>query len=154
MRVPASRKSSYIRATSERLSCMNFCAKIHTSHGSWIVVNRYGAGRWTLRLLADEAVELGYCRRLSHTDRHAPNSKNELQSCLRKIWCLGKLDALFLARMEQPLPLYALPYGARSLGPAVVLTAFRRSAAKDRVGASQTPGLHLCIGRGSYPFQS
>jgi hypothetical protein len=29
---------------------------------------------------------------------------------LKKTWCLGELDALFLARMEQLLYLYALPY--------------------------------------------
>ncbi len=32
---------------------------------------------------------------------------------MKKTWCLGTLDALFLARMEQLLYLYALPYDER-----------------------------------------
>jgi hypothetical protein len=32
---------------------------------------------------------------------------------LKKTWCWGELDALFLARMEQLLYLYALPHEER-----------------------------------------
>lgn len=36
--------------------------------------------------------------------------KNELKPHLRQTWCIGKIDAAFLARLEQILALYALPY--------------------------------------------
>jgi hypothetical protein len=36
--------------------------------------------------------------------------KNELQPHLKKTWCMGKMDSTFIARMEQILHLYALPY--------------------------------------------
>lgn len=36
--------------------------------------------------------------------------KNELKPHLHQTWCIGKLDAAFLARMEELLALYALPY--------------------------------------------
>jgi len=36
--------------------------------------------------------------------------KNELKPHLRRTWCIGTLDSRFLARMEQILELYALPY--------------------------------------------
>jgi DDE superfamily endonuclease len=36
--------------------------------------------------------------------------KNELKPHLRQTWCIGKIDAAFLARLEQILALYGLPY--------------------------------------------
>ena len=36
--------------------------------------------------------------------------KDELKPHLKRTWCIGKLDSRFLARMEQLLWLYALPY--------------------------------------------
>ena len=38
------------------------------------------------------------------------SKKNELKPHLRRTWCLGTLDSRFLARLEQILGLYALPY--------------------------------------------
>jgi hypothetical protein len=40
--------------------------------------------------------------------RHA--QKNELKPHLRQTWCIGTINAAFLARLEQILALYALPY--------------------------------------------
>ncbi len=54
-----------------------------------------GRARWTLRLLADQAVELGYGGCLSHTGVRQI-LKNELPTHLKKTWCLGTLDALSL----------------------------------------------------------
>src|SRR5437016_4193276 len=39
--------------------------------------------------------------------------KNTLQPHLKKTWCIGDLNAAFLARMEHLLWLYAQPYDAR-----------------------------------------
>ena len=38
--------------------------------------------------------------------------KNELKPHLRQTWCIGTINAAFLARLEQILALYALPYAA------------------------------------------
>jgi hypothetical protein len=38
--------------------------------------------------------------------------KNELQPHLKKTWCIGTMDSSFIARMEQILALYAVPYRA------------------------------------------
>ncbi len=69
-----------------------------------------GYERWNLRLLANKAVELGYCEHLSHTGWPTFSKKNELKPHLKRTWCIGKLDSRFLAHMEQILSLYALPY--------------------------------------------
>ncbi len=46
---------------------------------------------------------------LAHLCR-AGVKKNALKPHLNQTWCLGKIDAAFLARLEQILALYALPY--------------------------------------------
>jgi DDE superfamily endonuclease len=38
------------------------------------------------------------------------SEKNELKPHLNKTWCLGKIDAKFIAQMEEILQLYARPY--------------------------------------------
>lgn len=38
--------------------------------------------------------------------------KNELKPHLKQTWCIGRIDAAFLARLEQILALYVLPYDA------------------------------------------
>jgi hypothetical protein len=40
------------------------------------------------------------------------SEKNELKPHLKQTWCLSKIDAAFLARLEQILNLYAQPYNA------------------------------------------
>lgn len=69
-----------------------------------------GYGAWTLRMLADKIVELDHCESISHT--HVGNilQKNELKPHQKKTWCIGTLNAQFIARMEQILWLYRLPY--------------------------------------------
>jgi hypothetical protein len=72
-----------------------------------------GYGRWSLRLLADKVVELGYCEHLSHNEAGKILKKNELKPHLKRTWCIGELDAVFLSKMEMLLWLYALPYDGR-----------------------------------------
>jgi hypothetical protein len=38
------------------------------------------------------------------------SQKNELKPHLKQTWCIGRIDAAFLAHLEQLLALYALPY--------------------------------------------
>jgi hypothetical protein len=51
-------------------------------------------------------VELGYVEQMSASDPQ----KNQLKPHLKKTWCIGHLDSNFIARMEQLLHLYSLPY--------------------------------------------
>ncbi len=71
-----------------------------------------GRCRWTSRLLADKAVELGYGEGLSHASTGHPQ-KNALQPHLKRTWCIGTMNAEYLARMECLLWLYQQPYDAR-----------------------------------------
>jgi putative transposase len=69
-----------------------------------------GHARWNLRLPADKVIELGYCKKVSHTQVGKILKKTELKPHLNKTWCLGKINAQFIAQMELLLCLYALPY--------------------------------------------
>lgn len=65
-----------------------------------------GHARWKLQMLADKAVELKYVEHIS--DTHVGTLLKKTNS--NRTWCIGQFDALFLARMEALLALYALPY--------------------------------------------
>lgn len=69
-----------------------------------------GYAKWSLRLLADKVVELELIDRISHTKVGDILKDNELKPHLKRQWCLGKLTALFLWRMEDILHLYEQPY--------------------------------------------
>lgn len=68
-----------------------------------------GCARWTLTLLADEVVRLtGHGSVSSETIRRRLAEK-ELKPWQQKMWCIPKVDAEFVARMEDVLELYAEP---------------------------------------------
>lgn len=69
-----------------------------------------GRARWTLQLLADRLVELGFIESISHTQVGRILEKNELKPWQRKQWCIGKVTSGFLWRMEKILDLYEQPY--------------------------------------------
>ena len=69
-----------------------------------------GYARWTLQLLADRLVELGFIESISHTQVGRILEKNELKPWQRKQWCIGKVTSQFLWRMEKILDLYEQPY--------------------------------------------
>lgn len=69
-----------------------------------------GHGRWTLRLLADKAVELEYVSQISHQSVQRLLKENDLKPHLKSQWCIGKLSPLFLWQMEHILELYQQPY--------------------------------------------
>jgi len=69
-----------------------------------------GQAQWTLRLLADRVVQLGFIKSISHTQVGRILKENELKPWLHKQWCLGKLTDTFLWRMEEILHLYERPY--------------------------------------------
>jgi transposase len=68
-----------------------------------------GRARWTLQLLADEMVHLTAHAQLSDETVRRRLAEVDLKPWQKKIWCVPKLDAEYVARMEDVLALYAEP---------------------------------------------
>ena len=66
-----------------------------------------GRARWTLSLLADEMVRLTNHPSISSETIRRRLTENELKPWQKKMWCIPKVDAEFVARMEDVLDLYA-----------------------------------------------
>ncbi|MGI6451293.1 MAG: IS630 family transposase [Desulfitobacteriia bacterium] len=70
-----------------------------------------GYERWTVRLLADKCVELGYVDSISHMTVSRTPKKNEFKPHLKKCWCVPpQHNAAFVAAMEDVLEVYSRPY--------------------------------------------
>jgi transposase len=68
-----------------------------------------GRARWTLELLAGRMVRLTGHKGLSRETVRRRLAENELKPWQRKMWCIPKIDAEYVARMEDVLDLYAEP---------------------------------------------
>ena len=68
-----------------------------------------GRRRWTLELLADEFVQLVEHESVSRETIRRRLEENELKPWQRKMWCVPKVDAEYVARMEDVLDLYMEP---------------------------------------------
>ena len=66
-----------------------------------------GRARWTLELLAGRMVQLTTHSSLSADTVRRRLAENELKPWQEKMWCIPKVDAEFVARMEDVLDLYA-----------------------------------------------
>jgi transposase len=66
-----------------------------------------GRARWTLELLAGEMVRLTKHGSLSTETIRRRLAENQLKPWQKKMWCIPKVDAEFVARMEDVLDLYA-----------------------------------------------
>ncbi|MFI5300803.1 MAG: IS630 family transposase [Polyangiales bacterium] len=66
-----------------------------------------GRARWTLALLADAMVRLTKHDSLSSETIRRRLAENQLKPWQKKMWCIPKVDAEFVARMEDVLELYA-----------------------------------------------
>ena len=66
-----------------------------------------GRKRWTLELLAGEMVRLTEHDGLSRETVRRRLAENRLKPWRRQMWCIPKLDAEYVARMEDVLDLYA-----------------------------------------------
>jgi transposase len=66
-----------------------------------------GQARWTLQLLADNLVRLVEHDSISKETIRRRLADNELKPWRRKMWCIPKVDAEFVMRMEDVLELYA-----------------------------------------------
>ncbi|NJN59812.1 MAG: IS630 family transposase [Leptolyngbyaceae cyanobacterium SL_5_9] len=73
-----------------------------------------GRGRWTLRLLADQMVELNYVEQLSHESVRQVPEKNELQPWRQECWVIPpEQSAEFVWRMESVLEVYQTAYNCK-----------------------------------------
>jgi transposase len=68
-----------------------------------------GRARWTLQLLADEMVRLTDHDTLSDETVRRRLGEMSIKPWQKKMWCIPKVDAEFVARMEDVLDLYAQP---------------------------------------------
>ena len=69
-----------------------------------------GHGRWSLRLLADKAVELNIADSVSHETIRRMLQDNELKHWLKEEWCIPpKANAEFVYHMEDVLDVYTQP---------------------------------------------
>jgi len=66
-----------------------------------------GRARWTLSLLADAMVRLTKHSSLSSETIRRRLAENELKPWQKKMWCIPRVDAEFVARMEDVLERYA-----------------------------------------------
>jgi transposase len=66
-----------------------------------------GRSRWTLELLAGELVRLTEHESLSRETVRRRLAENDLKPWRRDMWCIPKVDAEYVARMEDVLDLYA-----------------------------------------------
>lgn len=72
-----------------------------------------GFVRWTLRLLAEQLVELGYVETVSHETVRQVLLANQLKPWIKQQWCLPTpADAEFVYHMEDVLDVYTRPYDA------------------------------------------
>jgi transposase len=68
-----------------------------------------GRATWTLELLAGEMVRLTPHEHISRHTIGRRLDENDLKPWQRKMWCIPKVDAEFVARMEDVLDLYTTP---------------------------------------------
>ena len=65
---------------------------------------------WTLQLLADKAVAMGFAESISLETVRQILKKNELKPWKKKEWCIPEVSGEFVARMEDVLDLYHQDY--------------------------------------------
>jgi transposase len=66
-----------------------------------------GRARWTLELLAGEFVKLTDHQQLSRETVRRRLAENDLKPWRKDMWCIPRVDAEYVARMEDVLDLYA-----------------------------------------------
>lgn len=93
-----------------------------------------GREHWSLRLLADKLVTLGYVQEVSHETVRSVLQTNEIKPWLKEEYCIPPhSDADFVYHMEDVLDLYTTPYD-----PLCPLVCFDETT-KQLIGESRTP---------------
>ena len=109
-----------------------------------------GFARWSLRLLADQVVELGYIDSVSHETVRRVLKKNELKPWRRKGWVIPpEHNSSFVAHMERVLDVYKRPFDP--LRPVVCMDESpKHLIAETRV---PIPGLPGRVARHDYEYR-
>lgn len=68
-----------------------------------------GLCRWTLNLIADKFISLSDMEVVSTETIRRRFKENDLKPWQKKMWCVGKMNADYIAQMEHILDLYAQP---------------------------------------------
>jgi transposase len=98
-----------------------------------------GRSRWTLQLLANEMVRLTIHDSVSDETIRRRLGELQLKPWQEKMWCIPKVDAEFVARMEDVLALYAEPADAKR--PVVCFDETpRQLIGEERVPVRAEPG--------------
>ena len=98
-----------------------------------------GRARWTMQLLADEMVRLTVHDTVSDETVRRRLNELQLKPWLEKMWCIPKIDAEYVARMEDVLALYAEPPDERR--PVVCFDETpRQLIGEERVPVRAEPG--------------
>ena len=71
-----------------------------------------GRARWTVRLIAAEAVRRKLVPRAGRETIRLLLESHDFQPWRKKMWCVAELDELYIERMEDVLALYEKPYDA------------------------------------------
>ena len=98
-----------------------------------------GRSKWTLQLLADAVVAGTEVTEVSADTVGRRLRDNKLKPWQRKMWCIPKVDATFVARMEDVLDLYAEPYDPKR--PVVCVDeALKQLVCETRTPIPRKPG--------------
>ena len=98
-----------------------------------------GRARWTLQLLADEMVTLTSHKHLSDETVRRRLAEMDLKPWQKNMWCIPKIDAEYVTRMEDVLALYAEPPNTRR--PVVCFDETpRQLIGEERVPVRAEPG--------------
>ncbi|MFV0267490.1 MAG: IS630 family transposase [Draconibacterium sp.] len=108
-----------------------------------------GFSRWSLRTLADKAVELEYVDEISHETVRRVLKKNELKPWKKQGWVIPPLqNGDFVANMEKVLEVYKRPYNPNR--PVVCMD----ESPKQLIGETKTPIMMKpgCEGKHDYEY--
>ncbi len=72
-----------------------------------------GFSQWSLSLLGDRLISLTDLDSISYETIRRRLQENKLKPWQKKMWCIGSIDAEYIARMEDVLDLYAEPENAQ-----------------------------------------
>ena len=98
-----------------------------------------GRARWTLKLLSDAFVASTDIDSISSQTILRLLEEKEIKPWQKKMWCIPKLDAQFVAKMEQILDLYAMPFNPKQ--PVVNFDeAIKQLVAEPRPALAVAPG--------------
>jgi len=92
-----------------------------------------GRARWTMQLLADAFVSMTEHTSLSDETVRRRLAEKKLKPWLQKMWCIPRVDAEYVARMEDVLDLYA-----EAPSPAEPVVCFDESPTQ-LIGEARTP---------------